>query len=96
MLHALKMDNVVKDNVLMEDVKLVSLKVNPEHSVTDMKIVQEREKLPAVLESQPLTHTSQSASHLWQRTWFVVQSTSLEMSTLGLKYKRHADHVRKD
>ena len=55
MLHALKMDNVVKDNVLMEDVKLVSLKVNPEHSVTDMKIVQEREKLPAVLGVSPLT-----------------------------------------
>ena len=48
MSHALRMVNVVKDNVLMEDVKLVSLKVNPEHSVTDMKTAQGREKLPAV------------------------------------------------
>ena len=45
---ALKMDNVVKDSVPMGDVRPVSLKVNLEHFVIDMKTAQEKEKPPVV------------------------------------------------
>ena len=38
------MVNVVRDNVHMEDAKLVYQKDNQEHFVIDMKIVQEKEK----------------------------------------------------
>ena len=44
MLLALKMDNVVRDNVHTEDVRQVSQKDSLEHSVTDMKTAQEKEK----------------------------------------------------
>ncbi len=49
MWHALKTDSAARDNVHTEGANLVSLKVYPELSVTDTRIVQEKERQLAVL-----------------------------------------------
>ncbi len=49
MWHAHKTDSAARDNAHTEGANLVSLKVYPELSVTDTRIVQEKERQLAVL-----------------------------------------------